>query len=490
LRCGSCTTRSTTGRLSGPGEEDVIVFNPFSSRYRQLVAAQSGHKLTLLYLANDVVQNCRKKQPEIEAEFGLVMKKVFTHLADEALDEKIVTRMTRLVNVWKERAIFDRKVQDEVAKVWTIKAKGSGPPAKKARMEKVEKEEAEEEEEDVVSGLALVRRMADQRKRQAEDEGSLGRLEEEVRERRRLGEALADLVRRQQEELLQAEEQLVRMKARQCGYHQPKPHEMRHVRGFEQPIDYEPIEETDQPFDRYPPALPTRPHGARADGWGLMVEDDDSVGCNDASNTAEDLKEDQLHEKDVESNDLGDEYSADNNIQGTVQCSNKIDNAEQAVEIANHEDSYSETNIVELDDETTEVGKNVNIGPEETNNTGAERHSERDKNTCSAAGGNAEQSEGTPVLESLDTQASEEMMTEHNIARRETQDSTDVHNVSEVFEAEEVRGDVRNQERIESNGQDQLDSGPESDSDPNTLTEESEGVAAGTGESNSMPILT
>ena len=48
----------------------------FIFRYRHLVAAQSGHKLTLLYLANDVVQNCRKKQPEIEAEFGLVMKKV------------------------------------------------------------------------------------------------------------------------------------------------------------------------------------------------------------------------------------------------------------------------------------------------------------------------------------------------------------------------------------------------------------------------------
>jgi len=402
-----------------------------------------------------------------------------------------VTRMTRLVNVWKERAIFDRKVQDEVAKVWTNKAKGSGPPAKKARMEKVEKEEAEEEEEDVVSGLALVRRMADQRKRRAEDEGSLGRLEEEVRERRRLGEALADLVRRQQEELLQAEEQLVRMKARQCGYHQPKPHEMRHVRGFEQPIDYEPVEETDQPFDRYPPALPTRPHGARADGWGLMVEDDDSVGCNDTSNTAEDLKEDQLHEKDVESNDLGDKYSADNNIQGTVQSSDTIGDAEQAVEIASHEDSNSGTKIVELDDdETAEVGENVNVVPEETNNTGAEIHSERDKNTCSAAGGNAEQSEGTSVLESLDTQALEEMMTKHNVARRETQDSIDVQNVSEGFEPAEVRAAVRNQERIESNGQDQLDSGPESDSDPNNLTEESEGVAAGTGESNSMPILT
>ena len=56
---------------------DVPVFKiRFIFRYRHLVAAQSGHKLTLLYLANDVVQNCRKKQPEIEAEFGLVMKKV------------------------------------------------------------------------------------------------------------------------------------------------------------------------------------------------------------------------------------------------------------------------------------------------------------------------------------------------------------------------------------------------------------------------------
>ena len=138
---------------------------------------------------------------------------MFTHLAGESLDEKIVTRMTRHVNVWKERAIFDRKVQEEVAKVWASRGKerygSNGPPAKKVKVEKPtreleEKEDAEEEEEDVVSGLALVRRMATERERQGEgEEGSLTRLEEEVRERRRLGEALADLVRRQQEELQQ-----------------------------------------------------------------------------------------------------------------------------------------------------------------------------------------------------------------------------------------------------------------------------------------------
>ena len=137
---------------------------------------------------------------------------MFTHLAGETLDEKIVTRMTRLVNVWKERAIFDRKVQEEVAKVWASRGKerggSNGPPAKKAKVEKptreLEEKEDAEEEEDVVSGLALVRRMATERERQGEgEEGSLARLEEEVRERRRLGEALADLVRRQQEELQQ-----------------------------------------------------------------------------------------------------------------------------------------------------------------------------------------------------------------------------------------------------------------------------------------------
>lgn len=136
---------------------------------------------------------------------------MFAHLAGETLDEKIVTRMTRLVNVWKERAIFDRKVQDEVAKVWAGRGNerqsSNGPPAKKAKVENptrdLEEKEDAEEEEDVVSGLALVRRMASERERQLEDGGSLARLEEEVRERRRLGEALADLVRRQQEELQQ-----------------------------------------------------------------------------------------------------------------------------------------------------------------------------------------------------------------------------------------------------------------------------------------------
>merc|ERR1712037_776583 len=77
-------------------------------------------------------------------------------------------------------------------------------------------------------------------------------------------------------ELQQEEEQLVRMRARQCGYHQPKPHEVQRLHDFEQPIDYEELHEAGEPYDRYPPALPTKPHGARADGWGLEEENDEN----------------------------------------------------------------------------------------------------------------------------------------------------------------------------------------------------------------------
>ena len=40
-------------------------------------AADAGHKLTLLYLANDIVQNSRKKGSEYKAEFSRVLPRAF-----------------------------------------------------------------------------------------------------------------------------------------------------------------------------------------------------------------------------------------------------------------------------------------------------------------------------------------------------------------------------------------------------------------------------
>jgi len=464
--------------------------------YRHLVAAQSGHKLTLLYLANDVVQNCRKKQPEIEAEFGLVMKKVFTHLAGESLDEKIVTRMTRLVNVWKERAIFDRKVQEEVAKVWASRGKekegSNGPPAKKAKVEKptreLEEKEDADEEEDVVSGLALVRRMASERERQGEgEEGSLSRLEEEVRERRRLGEALADLVRRQQEELQQAEEQLVRMRARQCGYHQPKPHEIQRRHDFDQTDDYEELHDAGGSYDRYPPALPTKPHGASADGWGLVEENDNSGSHNESS-----VPTMNHSEAEIESSTEAYEPPKDNTALSDEPEEEAAKSDSQQSEKTILTDIQVQGERIEKPDKHIDNSEQSNLQKELLSPGSEEENAELENGITGSEEGNTKPEDGNPESEPRRLGPDELVTDQLPVPSGDSdqkEEPQDVDLTSQIEEAEvEELGTGLDKPDPDQDIATGFDSEPESDSDPNTLTEEAEGRAAEQGES--MPILT
>jgi len=103
--------------------------------YKNLKGLHVNRKLSAMYLVNDVVQNGRKKGPEFAREFGTVMRRVFDHLATMDFDEKTVSSLGRLVAVWQERQIFDRKVLQEVTAVWDAKRQGKtfdgGPPAKR-----------------------------------------------------------------------------------------------------------------------------------------------------------------------------------------------------------------------------------------------------------------------------------------------------------------------------------------------------------------------
>ena len=85
---------------------------------REFYKIQNSRKLTFLYLANDVVQNSRKKAPEFAKEFGSVLKKVVEHLANLKLDEKTVKSISRLLQIWQERVIFDPKIQESMNKSW------------------------------------------------------------------------------------------------------------------------------------------------------------------------------------------------------------------------------------------------------------------------------------------------------------------------------------------------------------------------------------
>ena len=76
-----------------------------------------------MYLANDVVQNSKKKGPEFAKEFGHVLKKAFEHLASLKLEDKTMTSLARLIGIWVERQIFDRKTLHEISKIWDHKRK-------------------------------------------------------------------------------------------------------------------------------------------------------------------------------------------------------------------------------------------------------------------------------------------------------------------------------------------------------------------------------
>lgn len=57
-----------------------------------------------MYLANDVIQNSRKKGPEYGQEFGTLLKKAFEHMSQ--CDEKTKNGLDRLLNIWQEREIY------------------------------------------------------------------------------------------------------------------------------------------------------------------------------------------------------------------------------------------------------------------------------------------------------------------------------------------------------------------------------------------------
>lgn len=73
--------------------------------HRELKKAKSNRKLTFLYLANDVIQNSKKKGPEFTKDFESVLVDACSHVASDA-DDNCKKHMERLLNIWKERNLY------------------------------------------------------------------------------------------------------------------------------------------------------------------------------------------------------------------------------------------------------------------------------------------------------------------------------------------------------------------------------------------------
>lgn len=64
-----------------------------------------------MYLANDVIQNSKKKGPEYGKEFVKILQKAFQHIGETCQsDDKTIGSLSRILNIWDERGVYDSKI--------------------------------------------------------------------------------------------------------------------------------------------------------------------------------------------------------------------------------------------------------------------------------------------------------------------------------------------------------------------------------------------
>ena len=94
----------------------------------ELIKAKTKKKLTFLYLANDVIQNSRKKGQEFTKAFGGVLITAFTHVAKHS-DEKTKNSIGRMLDIWVERNIYDAEyvaqIRQSISKVFNERFAGT-----------------------------------------------------------------------------------------------------------------------------------------------------------------------------------------------------------------------------------------------------------------------------------------------------------------------------------------------------------------------------
>ncbi|MEE6512467.1 hypothetical protein FKM82_019479 [Ascaphus truei] len=80
---------------------------------RELRKAKPTRKLTFLYLANDVIQNSKRKGPEFTKDFAPVIADAFKHVSRET-DESCKKHLSRVLSIWEERAVYENDVLEQL----------------------------------------------------------------------------------------------------------------------------------------------------------------------------------------------------------------------------------------------------------------------------------------------------------------------------------------------------------------------------------------
>lgn len=60
-----------------------------------------------MYLANDVIQNSKKKGPEYGNSFSTVLSKAFKDISQRCEDDKTFKSLDRILKIWEERGVYE-----------------------------------------------------------------------------------------------------------------------------------------------------------------------------------------------------------------------------------------------------------------------------------------------------------------------------------------------------------------------------------------------
>lgn len=66
-----------------------------------------------MYLANDVIQNSKKKGPEYGKQFGSVLRKAFEIMGGDSCGEKTQKSLQRLISIWEDRGVYSKEMIEE-----------------------------------------------------------------------------------------------------------------------------------------------------------------------------------------------------------------------------------------------------------------------------------------------------------------------------------------------------------------------------------------
>ncbi|KAM4688829.1 regulation of nuclear pre-mRNA domain-containing protein 1A isoform 3-T3 [Discoglossus pictus] len=114
---------------------------------RELRKAKANRKLTFLYLANDVIQNSKRKGPEFTKDFAPVIADAFKHVASET-DDSCKKHLSRVLSIWEERAVYENDVLEQLKSALYGEKKPKKRPYEEVRVEDDDDDDDDDEDDD------------------------------------------------------------------------------------------------------------------------------------------------------------------------------------------------------------------------------------------------------------------------------------------------------------------------------------------------------